>query len=112
MKVLIIEDDTHLREPLARALRIEGYQVLAAEDGKVLRDVSGVRRRREVGEQDRADRRRIPDTSTCTKPLLTSYGDWFPACLVSSSYVGGVGMTLGMELDAMTAKTGLATGLV
>jgi len=28
-----------------------------------------VRRRRAAGEQDEADRRRIPDTTTCTKPL-------------------------------------------
>src|SRR5712691_1816825 len=46
----------------------------------VLSVVSGVRRRRRAGERDKADRRRIPDTTTCTKPLGQSYGDWFPIC--------------------------------
>ena len=36
---------------------------------EVLSVVSGVRRRRAAGEQDEADRRGIPDTTTCTKPL-------------------------------------------
>jgi predicted dithiol-disulfide oxidoreductase (DUF899 family) len=47
---------------------------------EVLSVVSGVRRRRAAGEQDEADRRGIPDTTTCTKPLEKAYGDWFPSC--------------------------------
>jgi hypothetical protein len=46
---------------------------------QVLSVVSGVRRRRAAGEQDEADRRGIPDTTTCTKPLERTYGDWFPS---------------------------------
>jgi DNA-binding response OmpR family regulator len=34
VKILIIEDSADLREPLARALVMQGYQVLAAEDGR------------------------------------------------------------------------------
>jgi hypothetical protein len=30
-----------------------------------------------LGEQRKTDRRRIPDTTTCTKPLENAYGDWF-----------------------------------
>jgi hypothetical protein len=46
----------------------------------VLSVVSGVRRREGAGEQDKSDRRRIPDTTTCTKPLGKAYGDWFLIC--------------------------------
>ena len=33
MKVLIAEDDRAVRESLARAMRLEGYEVVAANDG-------------------------------------------------------------------------------
>jgi hypothetical protein len=65
----------------------------------VLRVVSGVRRRRKGGEQDKADRRRIPDTTTCTKPLARAYGDWFPACYTVGRHWGGVGLTWRAVLD-------------
>src|SRR5215467_7389021 len=44
---------------------------------EVLSVVSGVHRRRTAGEQDEADRRRIPDTTTCTKPLEKAMGIGF-----------------------------------
>src|ERR1700730_16060169 len=47
---------------------------------KVLSVVSGVRRRRDAEEQESRDRRRIPDTTTWTKPPDKAYGDWFSIC--------------------------------
>jgi hypothetical protein len=33
-----------------------------------------------AGEQGNPDGRRIPGTTTCTKPLRNAYGDWFLIC--------------------------------
>ncbi|WP_300000641.1 response regulator transcription factor [uncultured Cedecea sp.] len=38
MKILIVEDDIHIRQGLVEALSREGYQLIAAENGKVALD--------------------------------------------------------------------------
>ena len=55
---------------------------------EVLSVVSGVRWRCEAGEKGKADRQRIPDTTTWTKPLEKAYGDWFPSCFVGRRWSG------------------------
>ena len=46
-------------------------------------------------------RRRIPDTTTCTKPLVRAYGDWFPACCVVGRGQYGVGLAHLAELRGL-----------
>jgi hypothetical protein len=40
----------------------------------------------ELKSMTKADRRRIPDTTPCTKPLEETYGYWFPACAEIRGY--------------------------
>ncbi len=35
MKILVVEDDTNIRQGLVEALSREGYSLIAAENGKV-----------------------------------------------------------------------------
>jgi hypothetical protein len=77
--------------------------------------VSGVRRRQRTEEQDKADRRRIRDTTPCTKPLAGTYGDWFPVC----SEIRGREVCVGPQVrrrfcawhTAISGGCGVAAGL-
>ena len=78
-------DEAGRRESVFRG---EETMTKSVGSDKVLSVVSGVRWRCEAGEKGKADRQRIPDTTTWTKPLEKAYGDWFPSCFVGRRWSG------------------------
>jgi hypothetical protein len=68
----------HIRS--ARGLQMSGRKSYALYRESHMRCIVSASARQGPGEERKADRRRIRDTTPCTKPLAGTYGDWFPVC--------------------------------